>query len=215
MSSTNRLTIAAILLLAAATILAVAIVLITLPAPSWLAPLALVAGALGLLVDAWRRREPEVAAGRLRLDLDRLREGRQREHVVRAIGYHRQFQALAETLPRAPLRAALRESMPVIDATVRSIYVVCLGLQAHELGESRGSLAELNRAETRKTIERADATVRRTLDTLRQLYAGLRGSWTDANADIALVAAPVAALDGHLEQLRELVALFEQPARSI
>ena len=177
--------------------------------PAGLLILALVGGALALRPErapAFRRRGPH-------LEPERLRPGRLRDYTVRAIGYQRQFQALAETFPHPPTRAALAHDLPAVEAAVRAVHDLCLAVQAYELGESQPpALVRIGRAERARLAAAAEAALDETLTLLGQTYAQLRGAWSAPPAGSVPVAAPLADLPALTSRLRELAATFAPTA---
>jgi hypothetical protein len=177
------------------------------PAPAYLIPAALLLGALAQALLARRGGGRRVEA--LRLDLDRLRPGRLRDACLRAHGYYRQLEALAETLPRPELRAALARDLPAAEAALRAIYDLCLRLQAYELGESQPpALRQAAPPEVAAVTAEAEAAVRAALDALSERYGTLRRAWSSPTVEAASLAdlAPLTA------RLRDLAALFAPAA---
>jgi hypothetical protein len=152
------------------------------PAIGFVIPAALLLGALLLVVSA-RRAGPE-RVETIRLDLDRLRPGRLRDYCLHAGSYFRQLEALAETLPRPALRAALARDLPGAEAAVRAIYDLCLRLQAYELGEAQpAAFAGASDAEIAALTRNAERTLRSALSALRKAYSRLRRAWSEPADD--------------------------------
>lgn len=173
-------------------------------APAGLLILALAGAGLGLRVSMT---PPAIGRG-LRLEPERLRPGRLRDYTLRAIGYYRQFQALGETFPHPPARAAIARDLPTVEAAVRAVHDLCLLLQAHELGESQPpALARKSPAAIDALAAEAETTLTDTLMLISQTYNRLRGAWS-APAAVSAIDAPFADLPPLTGRLRELATIF-------
>lgn len=178
------------------------------PAPAYSIPLALLLGALALIILARRGRRHSIEA--LRLDLDYLRPGRWRDACLHAHGYYQQLAALAETLPRPDLRAALARDLPAAEATVRAIYDLCLRLQAYELGESQPpALQEAGPVAAATAVAAAETAVGAALGALSEHYGALRRAWSTPTA---VATAPLAELAPLTARLRDLAVTFAPAA---
>lgn len=152
------------------------------------------------------------------LDLARLHEGRLHDYLLRAVGYRRQFEGLAETFPTAPVREALRQGMPRISATIRELYHLCLAVQSFEIGESRppalmGAAPDLVGGLTASTEE----VIRATLSRFGDLYTTIRAGWSTAQVDLSTVALLFDEIEQSADHLRECSIIFsgtlaEQPS---
>ncbi|MCC6625881.1 MAG: hypothetical protein IT340_00640 [Chloroflexi bacterium] len=177
-----------------------------------LVSVALLGGALAVAVV--KRRQMAAPGVGYRPDLDRLRPGRLRDGCIHVAGYHRQLEALAETLPQPAQRAALRADLPLADAALRAVYDLCIGLQAYELGESQpGGIRPAGTDGADPLVAEAEGALQATLDTFSQIYGALRQSWSAA-ALSDTDGRPLTALEPHTAHLRDLAAAFA-PSRTL